>query len=178
MELRWLEAVKPVWRLKYMGFCIPKTWQILKHFTGTFYKHKPLFSEEYIFRFPQESFYCLVIKSWWWNRPNRLAVPLQQGIEATGKADTTFVVVQFLKAAAVTAPPIVVTAAEEAWAAVCTGLLWQIDPCREADRGCVVERGRFPPGARSTPLPHQPKKARLLFFFHESPRKSSWPRKL
>ena len=32
----------------YSGFCIPKIWQILKHFTGGhFIKHKPLISEEW-----------------------------------------------------------------------------------------------------------------------------------
>ena len=31
-----------------MGFCIPKVWQILKRFTGTYFiKHKPLISEEW-----------------------------------------------------------------------------------------------------------------------------------
>ena len=30
----------------YMGFHIPKVWQILKGFAGTFIKHKPLISEE------------------------------------------------------------------------------------------------------------------------------------
>ena len=30
----------------YMGFCIPKVWQILKRFAGAFVEHKPLNSEE------------------------------------------------------------------------------------------------------------------------------------